>query len=188
MVRVVDEEGLFLDVCSGGELAVALAAGFPAERIGFHGNNKSVSELSRALEAGVGRIVVDSFHEIERLTELARATGKRPTVLIRVTVGVEAHTHEFIATAHEDQKFGFSLAGGAALPAGARDGTNDWKQTGYRGPCPPIGRHRYVHKLYALDATLGDLGNPTKAALEKAIEGHVLGRAELIGTYQKSSR
>ncbi|WP_306210959.1 diaminopimelate decarboxylase [Actinoplanes sp. RD1] len=120
VVRVVDEEGLFLDVCSGGELAVALAAGFPAERIGFHGNNKSVSELRRALEAGVGRIVLDSFHEIDRLTALAREAGTSPAVLIRVTVGVEAHTHEFIATAHEDQKFGFSLAGGAAFEAATR--------------------------------------------------------------------
>ncbi|OJF10364.1 diaminopimelate decarboxylase [Couchioplanes caeruleus] len=120
VVRVVDEEGLFLDVCSGGELAVALSVGFPPERIGFHGNNKSVSELRRALEAGVGRIILDSFHEIERLTALARETGRRPAVLIRVTVGVEAHTHEFIATAHEDQKFGFSLAGGAAFEAAIR--------------------------------------------------------------------
>ncbi|BCJ42661.1 diaminopimelate decarboxylase [Actinoplanes ianthinogenes] len=120
VVRVVDEEGLFLDVCSGGELAVALAAGFPPERIGFHGNNKSVSELRRALDAGVGRIIVDSFHEIARLTELSRELSKRPGVLVRVTVGVEAHTHEFIATAHEDQKFGFSLAGGAAFAACAQ--------------------------------------------------------------------
>jgi diaminopimelate decarboxylase len=120
VVRVIDEEGLFLDVCTGGELAVALAAGFPAERIGFHGNNKSVGELERALDAGVGRIVVDSFHEITRLTELARERGVRPGVLVRVTVGVEAHTHEFIATAHEDQKFGFSLAGGAAFEAAVR--------------------------------------------------------------------
>jgi diaminopimelate decarboxylase len=120
VVRIVDEEGLFLDVCSGGELATALAAGFPAERIGFHGNNKSMSELTRALDAGVGRIVVDSFHEIERLTELARERGVSPGVLIRVTVGVEAHTHEFIATAHEDQKFGFSLSGGSAFEAAAR--------------------------------------------------------------------
>ncbi|AEV88358.1 diaminopimelate decarboxylase [Actinoplanes sp. SE50] len=120
VVRVVEEEGLFLDVCSGGELAVALAAGFPPERIGFHGNNKSAAELARALDAGVGRIVVDSFHEIRRLTELSRETGKRPAVLVRVTVGVEAHTHEFIATAHEDQKFGFSLAGGAAFAACAQ--------------------------------------------------------------------
>ncbi|BBH64553.1 diaminopimelate decarboxylase [Actinoplanes sp. OR16] len=120
VVRIVEEEGLFLDVCSGGELAVALAAGFPPERLGFHGNNKSVSELSRALDAGVGRIIVDSFDEIARLSELARKSGKRPGVLIRVTVGVEAHTHEFIATAHEDQKFGFSLAGGAAFAAAAQ--------------------------------------------------------------------
>ena len=120
VVRVIAEEGLFLDVCSGGELAVALAAGFPPERIGFHGNNKSVSELSRALDAGVGRIIVDSFDEISRLTDLSQQKGKRPGVFVRVTVGVEAHTHEFIATAHEDQKFGFSLAGGAALQAALR--------------------------------------------------------------------
>jgi len=120
VVKIVDEEGLFLDVCTGGELAVALAAGFPAERMGLHGNNKSVRELERAVEAGVGRIVVDSFDEIARLTEIAEKSGKRPKVLIRVTVGVEAHTHEFIATAHEDQKFGFSLAGGAAFEAAMR--------------------------------------------------------------------
>jgi diaminopimelate decarboxylase len=117
VVRIIDEEGLFLDVCSGGELAVALAAGMPPERLGFHGNNKSVAELTRAVDAGVGRIIVDSFHEIERLTAIARERGVRPRVLIRVTVGVEAHTHEYIATAHEDQKFGFSLAGGAAFAA-----------------------------------------------------------------------
>jgi len=73
----------------------------------------------------------------------------------------------------------------AALPAGARDGLNDWKRTGYGGPCPPIGRHRYFHKLYALDAVLGDLRTPTKAALERAMKGHVLAQAELVGTYQK---
>ncbi|GII20833.1 diaminopimelate decarboxylase [Planosporangium mesophilum] len=117
VVGIIAEEGLFLDVCSGGELAVALTAGFPPERLGFHGNNKSVAELTRAVEAGVGRIIVDSFHEIDRLTAIARERGVRPGVLIRVTVGVEAHTHEYIATAHEDQKFGFSLAGGAALAA-----------------------------------------------------------------------
>jgi diaminopimelate decarboxylase len=120
VVKIVQEEGLFLDVCTGGELAVALAAGFPPEKMGFHGNNKSSSELARALEAGVGRIIVDSFDEIERLTDLSRASGKRPQVLVRVTVGVEAHTHEFIATAHEDQKFGFSLAGGAAFAAATK--------------------------------------------------------------------
>ncbi|MEV0428423.1 diaminopimelate decarboxylase [Micromonospora sp. NPDC050495] len=117
VVRMIAEEGLFLDVCTGGELATALSAGMPAERIGFHGNNKSVAELTRAVDAGVGRIIVDSFAEIDRLTALARERGVRPRVLVRVTVGVEAHTHEFIATAHEDQKFGFSLAGGAAAAA-----------------------------------------------------------------------
>jgi diaminopimelate decarboxylase len=117
VVKIIDEEGLFLDVCTGGELAVALAAGFPAARMGFHGNNKSQRELERAVEAGVGRIIVDSFDEIARLSDIAVRTGARPAVLVRVTVGVEAHTHEFIATAHEDQKFGFSLAGGAAFAA-----------------------------------------------------------------------
>jgi diaminopimelate decarboxylase len=117
IVRMVAEEGLGLDVCSGGELAVALAAGMPPERLGLHGNNKSVRELQRALDVNVGRIIVDSFDEIDRLTDLARASGKRPRVMIRVTVGVEAHTHEYIATAHEDQKFGFSLSGGAAAAA-----------------------------------------------------------------------
>jgi diaminopimelate decarboxylase len=114
------EEGLHLDVCSGGELAVALRAGFPTARLGFHGNNKSVAELERAVAAGVGRIIVDSHDEIERLAAIAAEHGVRQRVMVRVTAGVEAHTHEFIATAHEDQKFGFSLAGGAAAEAVAR--------------------------------------------------------------------
>ena len=83
------------------------------------------------------------------------------------------------------------LAGGLApkdLPAGTREGRNDWKRTGYGGPCPPIGRHSYFHKLYALDVALGDLGAPTKARLEQAMEGHVLARAELMGTYQKQRK
>jgi diaminopimelate decarboxylase len=117
IARWVDDEGLCIDVCSGGELAVVLRAGFKPARIALHGNNKSVAELQAALDAGVGRTVVDSFDEIDRLTELARAAHKRPKVLVRTTVGVEAHTHEFIATAHEDQKFGFSLSGGAAKEA-----------------------------------------------------------------------
>ncbi|WP_424189020.1 diaminopimelate decarboxylase [Actinokineospora sp. G85] len=120
IARWVAQEGLSLDVCSGGELAVALRADFPPARITLHGNNKSVEELAAALDAGVGTIVVDSFLEIARLDQLARERGVRARVLIRVTVGVEAHTHEFIATAHEDQKFGFSLAGGAAVEAARR--------------------------------------------------------------------
>jgi Raf kinase inhibitor-like YbhB/YbcL family protein len=72
-----------------------------------------------------------------------------------------------------------------ALPAGTREGVNDWKRTGYGGPCPPIGRHRYFHKMYALDVPLGDLGRPTKAALERAMQGHILAKAELVGKYQR---
>ncbi|MQA87330.1 MAG: diaminopimelate decarboxylase [Streptosporangiales bacterium] len=117
VARWVAEEGLGLDLCSGGELAVALAAGFPAERIVLHGNNKSLAELTTALDAGVGRIVLDSFEEIARLGYLAGERGARPRVLVRVTTGVEAHTHEFIATAHDDQKFGFALSSGAAAEA-----------------------------------------------------------------------
>ncbi|MDF2094096.1 diaminopimelate decarboxylase [Knoellia sp. 3-2P3] len=117
VARWVAEEGLCLDVASGGELAVAQRAGFPAERIGMHGNNKSLAEIQQALEYGVGRIIVDSFEEIDRIAAVATELGVRAPVMIRVTVGVEAHTHEFIATAHEDQKFGFSLAGGRAAEA-----------------------------------------------------------------------
>jgi len=113
LARWVAEEGLGLDVCTGGELAVALRAGFPPERLLFHGNNKSERELARAVAAGVGRIVVDSFDEIGRLERL----GEPARVLVRVTPGVEAHTHEFVATGQEDQKFGFSLASGAAAEA-----------------------------------------------------------------------
>ena len=120
VARWVDAEGLGLDVATGGELAVAIRAGFPPERLLFHGNNKSVAELSAALDAGVARIVVDSFDEIVRLALLAEERGVRQRVLVRVTVGVEAHTHEFIATAHEDQKFGFSLTGGQAAEAARR--------------------------------------------------------------------
>ncbi|MFY9917203.1 MAG: diaminopimelate decarboxylase [Mycobacterium sp.] len=117
IARWVNEEGLSLDVASGGELAVALHADFPAERIALHGNNKSVDELSAAVKAGVGHIVLDSMTEIDRLDDIAGAAGVVQDVLVRVTVGVEAHTHEFISTAHEDQKFGLSLASGAAMTA-----------------------------------------------------------------------
>ncbi len=117
VARWIAADGLGMDVCSGGELIVALRAGMPAGRIGVHGNNKSIDELRMAAEAGVRHVVVDSFAEIERLAQIARDLGRRVPVLVRVTVGVEAHTHEFIATAHEDQKFGFSLAGGSAHEA-----------------------------------------------------------------------
>lgn len=117
IARWIDEEGLSLDVCTGGELAVALHANFPPERITFHGNNKSVAELTAAVKAGVGHVVLDSMLEIERLDAIAAEAGIVQDVFVRLTVGVEAHTHEFISTAHEDQKFGLSLASGAALDA-----------------------------------------------------------------------
>ncbi|MFE4331993.1 diaminopimelate decarboxylase [Streptomyces sp. NPDC056831] len=125
IVRWLKEEGLNLDVCSGGELTCALDAGMPAERIAFHGNNKTVAEIERAVTVGVGRIVLDSFQEIARVAHIAQRLGKRQRVQIRVTVGVEAHTHEFIATAHEDQKFGIALAGGQAAEAVRRALTLD---------------------------------------------------------------
>src|SRR5919107_789290 len=119
VVRWLADEGLNLDVCTGGELTVALRAGLDPARIAFHGNNKSVAELRRAIDAGVGRIIVDSLIEVERLAALAsdRAPDDAVGVLVRVTAGVEAHTHEYIATAHEDQKFGLSIAGGDAMEA-----------------------------------------------------------------------
>lgn len=120
VARWIHEQGLGIDVCTGGELECALRADVPASQLLFHGNNKSEDELRRAIEVGVGRIVLDSFEDIARCEFLAAELGVQPQVLIRVTVGVEAHTHEFIATAHEDQKFGFSLASGTALEAVSR--------------------------------------------------------------------
>lgn len=117
VVRWLADEGLGLDVCSGGELALALKAGFPPDRIAMHGSNKSEPELRAAVDAGLEAIVLDSFDEIARLAGMTQDTASPVPVMVRVTVGVEAHTHEFIATAHEDQKFGFSLAGGDAAEA-----------------------------------------------------------------------
>ncbi len=108
--RWAAEEGLRVDTASGGELAVALRAGVDPAHIGLHGNNKSDAELTAALEAGVGRIIVDSIDELEHLAALAADQGRRAPVMLRLTPGVHAHTHDFIATAHEDQKFGLSLA------------------------------------------------------------------------------
>lgn len=125
MARWVAEEGLSLDVCSAGELTVARSAGFPAERIIMHGNAKTPEDLKEALSYGVGRIVVDSFSEITRLAALASGSGAgvgaarraRPRLLVRVTPGVDAHTHAAMTTGTEDQKFGFSLGSGAAAEA-----------------------------------------------------------------------
>ena len=120
MARLAHEEGLHLDVSTGGELHVALAAGVPADRLVLHGNNKSMAELRDARGIGVGRIVVDSFDELDRLATLHAEDGLRPTVLVRVTPGVEAHTHDFIRTGQVDSKFGFGVASGDAARAVAR--------------------------------------------------------------------
>ncbi len=124
MAALVHEEGMCIDVSTGGELHVALAAGVPPERLVMHGNNKSEDELVRCLEVGVGRIVVDSFDEIERLEALVPATGRRTRVLVRVTPGIEAHTHEYVMTGQEDTKFGFSVDSGAARRAVDRLGSS----------------------------------------------------------------
>jgi diaminopimelate decarboxylase len=118
MARLAHEEGLLLDVATGGELHVALAAGVPASSCTVHGNNKSAEELRQAIEAEVRYIVVDSFDELDRLDVIAAAgVSATPKVVLRVTPGVEAHTHEFIATGQDDSKFGFNLANGDALRA-----------------------------------------------------------------------
>ncbi|MHB8220493.1 MAG: diaminopimelate decarboxylase [Acidimicrobiales bacterium] len=127
MASLAHEEGMHLDVSTGGELHVALSAGVPPDRLVLHGNNKSYAELARALEVGVGRIVVDSFDELARLGQLVddpdrsgapgAASRRRPRVLVRVTPGVEVHTHEYVRTGQADSKFGFSMASGAAAEA-----------------------------------------------------------------------
>ncbi len=117
MCRIMLEEGLGLDVVSGGELYTALSVGFPAGKICFHGNNKTDSELSYALDKGVGRIVVDNISELERLNALAEKTGKTANIMYRIKPGIDAHTHNFIMTGQIDSKFGFALETGEAFEA-----------------------------------------------------------------------
>jgi diaminopimelate decarboxylase len=120
MARLVADEGLHLDVATGGEQHVALEAGFPPARLVVHGNNKSDDELDAALRVGAGRIVADSFDELDRLERRSASLGVTPTVLVRTTPGVEAHTHEYIETGTEDSKFGFTVTDGIALDAARR--------------------------------------------------------------------
>ncbi len=117
MCRLVEQEGLGLDVVSGGELYTAIKSGFPAERIYFHGNNKSLDELKLALEARIGRIVVDNLFELENLNNLAGKLNTRVNVLFRLTPGIEAHTHEYIKTGQIDSKFGLVIGNGQAMEA-----------------------------------------------------------------------
>ncbi|GAA2243990.1 diaminopimelate decarboxylase [Rarobacter faecitabidus] len=117
IAKIVVAEGLRLDTCTGGELAVAARAGVPGAKLGLHGNNKSLAEIERAIEMRVGRIVIDSLDEIDLIADVARRAGRRVPVMVRVTTGVHAGGHEYISTAHEDQKFGLSLADGGAVKA-----------------------------------------------------------------------
>ena len=122
----VDEEGLALDVASENELRIALAADFPAERITVHGNNKSDEFLRLCVESGVGHVVIDNHQELSQLEAVARDAGVKQDVFVRVKPGVDAHTHEFIATSHEDQKFGLSLASGDAYTASVNAIESAW--------------------------------------------------------------
>lgn len=117
MYRIVESEGLYTDVVSGGELYTALAAGFPAEKIGFHGNNKTPDELAFALDSGVGRIIVDNVYELNTLDALAGQKGKNQKILLRIKPGIDCHTHQYIQTGQIDSKFGFALENGEALEA-----------------------------------------------------------------------
>ncbi|MDA3018456.1 MAG: diaminopimelate decarboxylase, partial [Actinomycetota bacterium] len=117
VARWIKEIGIGIDVCTGGELAVALAGGIDSKKIELHGNNKSVAEINRAVEVGVRVIVLDSLFEIERVSSAAKKAGVRQAVMLRLTPGVQAHTHQSISTAHEDVKFGFSIASGSAWAA-----------------------------------------------------------------------
>lgn len=124
MARLAHEEGMLLDVATGGEIHVALASGVPADRLVFHGNNKSANELAYALEAGVGRIVIDSMVEMDRIEALVGEGVPAPQVLVRVNPGVEAHTHAFLRTGATDSKFGITIEGGAAAAAVERARTS----------------------------------------------------------------
>jgi diaminopimelate decarboxylase len=146
MARLAWQEGMSIDVSTGGELHVALAAGVPGEWLVLHGNNKSGAELTAALTAGVGRIVVDSFDELDRLAALGPRLGVRPDVLLRVTPGVEAHTHEYVRTGQDDSKFGFGLASGAAAAAVERARRSD-------SGVELVGLHAHIgSQIFALDS------------------------------------
>ena len=177
MARLAHDEGMKVDVSTGGELYVALAAGVPADRLVMHGNNKSNAELEMALSAGVGRIVVDSFDELRRLAALNRPAR----VLLRVTPGVEAHTHEYVMTGHEDTKFGFSIASGAAEEAVAlaRD----------IAPVELVGLHAHIgSQIFLLasfvkevEALSGFLQSVGAAEMEELCVGGGLGVPYVIG-------
>ncbi len=186
MARLACDEGMMIDVSTAGEMHVALAAGVPAGRLVLHGNNKSEPELLRALSEGVGRIIVDSFDEIDRLERLAPRSGRRPAVMVRVTPGIEAHTHEYVMTGQDDSKFGFGLASGAAAEAVGRL---------IRPDCPVelVGLHAHIgSQVFSLDsfekavAVLADFFLPL--GLPELCVGGGLGVAYVSGEESPSIR
>ncbi len=160
LARIMDELGVHMDVASGGELYVALSAGFDPNRIVFHGNNKSVAEIEFGVAKGVGLFVLDSVAEISRLEKVAEAAGRRQPVLVRVTPGVEAHTHEYVMTGQEDSKFGFSLASGAAEAALGMVKSSRWLDF--------VGIHAHIgSQIFLLDSYAKEVD-----ALATLVEAH----------------
>ncbi|MDX1511447.1 MAG: diaminopimelate decarboxylase [Nitriliruptorales bacterium] len=158
ILQIVTQEGLWVDVASAGELHTALVAAVPPERIVFHGNNKSVEELHMAAEAGVGRVVVDSFEELDRLAALGRAMQRTIDILLRVTPGIEAHTHEYVRTGHDDSKFGFTMSTGLADQA--YDRARDLEHVNVLGVHAHIGSQVFDTEPFeaAAEALVGLLG------------------------------
>ena len=150
VARWIKDIGIGIDVCTGGELSVALAGGIDPAKIELHGNNKSVAEIEKAVASGVGTIVLDSLYEIERVATAAAKANKVQRVLLRLTPGIEAHTHESIATAHEDVKFGFSIASGAAWDAIAAVRTHSSLEL--RGFHAHIGSQIFGYESFELSA------------------------------------
>ena len=150
VAKWIAEIGIGIDVCTGGELAVALAGGINPKKIEVHGNNKSLAEIDRAVSVGVKTIVMDSLYEIERVAEAARRHGVTQAVFIRLTPGIDAHTHEKISTAHEDVKFGFSIASGAAAVAAAK--IAEFPELELRGVHCHIGSQLFGTDVYELAA------------------------------------
>jgi len=177
MARLAHEEGMCLDVASGGELTTVLAAGVPADRVILHGNNKSEAELALAIEVGVRRVVVDSIDEIDRIEAIA-PPGVRVPVLLRVTPGVEVHTHEYVQTGQEDSKFGLSIASGAAGAALARLAASS--AIDLKGVHAHIGSQVFDTASFARAAeVLGDFVVPLE--LEELCVGGGLGVAYVVG-------
>ena len=183
MAELVHEEGLRMDVATGGELFVALAAGVPGDRLVMHGNNKSEGELVEAIDSRVGRLVVDNFDELDRLEQLYQKTGSVLDVLLRVTPGVEAHTHHYIATGQDDTKFGFTLSTGAASAAVNR--ARSMESIRLRGIHLHIGSQVFLVDSFA--AALGVVASFVKNhRLEELSMGGGLGVAYVEGEHAPS--